>query len=76
MLPAPNPVVAGCEKRPDPLACEVVVVPKSPPPPGWLVSLKAPAGLKAVLLKAEGWACPKVVPPPPNVDVAASRRTM
>jgi hypothetical protein len=58
MLPAPKPVVAGCEKRPPPPpACEVVVVPNSPPP-GWLVRPKAPAGLlKAVLPpKAEGWA--------------------
>jgi hypothetical protein len=58
MLPAPKPVVAGCEKRPPPApACEVVVVPNSPPP-GWLVRPKAPAGLlKAVLPpKAKGWA--------------------
>ena len=54
-VPAPKPVVAGCEKSPPP-ACEVVVVPKRLLP-GWLVSPKVlPAGLKAVLPKADGWA--------------------
>ena len=66
--------MVGCEKSPP--ACEVVVVPKRLLPwlPGWLVSPKAPAGLKAVLPKADCcccWGCPKVVPPP-NVEVATN----
>jgi len=42
---------------------------KKPPPPDCEVAV----GLKIVLPKAEGWARPQVVSPPPNVDVAAMR---